>query len=94
MCIRDRDFFCVASFDEPHGPYLCPKKYVDMYADYKLPRPGNFDDTLEDKPEFQRLWARPFRHLTEDPEFRASHKEFFGCNTSVSYTHLPAAAVY
>ena len=66
----------MASFDEPHGPYLCPKKYVDMYADYKLPRPGNFDDTLEDKPEFQRLWARPFRHLTEDPEFRASHKEF------------------
>ena len=82
---NDEDFFCVASFDEPHGPYLCPKKYVDMYADYKLPRPGNFDDTLEDKPEFQRLWARPFRHLTEDPEFRASHKEFFVCNTYVDY---------
>lgn len=48
----------MASFDEPHGPFLYPKKYVDMYADYKLSRPKNFDEMLEDKPEFKKKMFR------------------------------------
>lgn len=82
---KEEDFFCAVSFDEPHGPYLCPRKYVNLYEGYKLPRPKNFDDTLKDKPEFQKLWAKPARHLTENPQFRATHKEFFGCNTFIDY---------
>lgn len=77
----EEDFFCVASFDEPHDPYLCPREYVDRYRDYRLPRPKNFDDTLEDKPEFQKLWAEAQRELTADPDFRVSFPEFFGCNS-------------
>ncbi len=51
------DFFLVVSYDEPHGPYLCPKKYYDMYADYEFPISPNVHDTLADKPEHHRVWA-------------------------------------
>lgn len=39
------------SLDEPHGPHICPKKYVDLYKDYEIPVKENMKDILEDKPD-------------------------------------------
>lgn len=28
---QEEDYFLVVSYDEPHGPHLCPQKYTDLY---------------------------------------------------------------
>ncbi len=55
---RSRRPFClVVSYDEPHGPSLCPPPYCDMYADRPFPVPPNYRDDLADKPVHHRAWA-------------------------------------
>lgn len=51
------DFFLVVSFDEPHGPSLCPEPYASMYQGYTLPDTPAYHDTLDGKPFYQKLWA-------------------------------------
>ena len=78
------DFLLVVSYDEPHGPYLCPKKYYDMYADYEFPLSDNVHDTLEDKPEHIKVWAG--KALDQDSnQWKINRPDFFGCNTFVDY---------
>ena len=79
---KDEDFLLVVSYDEPHGPYLCPKKYRDMYADYEFPRSPNVDDPLDDKPEHIRIWAgHRLKHDTR--AVKIVRPEYFGCNTFI-----------
>lgn len=78
------DFFLVVSYDEPHGPYLCPKKYYDMYDNYEFPITPNVHDTLADKPEHHRTWAGD--RLQKDSRAVKIHRpEYLGCNTFVDY---------
>jgi uncharacterized sulfatase len=79
---HDESFFLVVSYDEPHGPYLCPKKYTDEYADYCFPKKRNVWDTLENKPEHQRVWAGERISENKD-ELIIRKSEYFGCNTFV-----------
>lgn len=82
---RDRDFFLVLSFDEPHHPSLCPPEYYHMYRDY-LPRyQENMADPLEDKPLYQRLWA-------EDPNHGCPPGETSWDNPEGVRRHLAAAS--
>ncbi|MCL2513916.1 MAG: sulfatase-like hydrolase/transferase, partial [Oscillospiraceae bacterium] len=53
----EEDFLLCVSFDEPHGPSLCPEPYASMYKGYKFPKLPNVCDMLADKPEHQRVWA-------------------------------------
>jgi len=77
---HDEDFFLTVSLDEPHGPYLCPKQYIDMYEDYVMPVTPDYKDDLRDKPELEKLWAAPRLH--EDKEhLKPSQKYLFGCNS-------------
>lgn len=79
---KDEDFFLVVSFDEPHGPFISPKKYVDMYEDYTFPKPLNVYDDLMDKPDKFRFWAGD--DLNENKKaITISQKYFFACNTFV-----------
>ncbi len=81
---RHEDFLLVLSYDEPHGPFLCPKQYYDMYADYEFPVSPNVHDSLEDKPEHLRAWAGG--NLQRDTQgTRIRRPEFFGCNTFVDH---------
>ncbi|MCQ2453127.1 MAG: sulfatase-like hydrolase/transferase [Clostridia bacterium] len=73
-----QDFFLTVSFDEPHGPSLCPKEYAEMYRDYLLPDTPAFHDTLENKPLYQRLWAAQAR-----PEKARRAPEFLACNSYI-----------
>jgi len=72
------------SYDEPHGPFLAPRRFADMYRDYDFPKSPNVWDTLEGKPEHQRLWAGP--SLAQDKDaLRIRRPRYFGCNSFVDY---------
>lgn len=78
----DEDFFLVVSFDEPHGPSLCPQPYAEMYRDFELPKRPNVYDTLENKPTHQKVWAGE-RRFTDRQALRITSSHFFGCNSFV-----------
>lgn len=79
---RDEDFMLVLSYDEPHHPFLAPRKYSEMYKDYSFPKNPNVMDSLEGKPDYQKVWAGD--NLNEDKESLEIKKDkFFGFNTFV-----------
>lgn len=78
----DQDFFLVVSYDEPHGPFLCPKPYSDMYKDYVFPRSKNTEDTLENKPPHQLAWAGGKAEIFTG---EIKNQYFFGCNSYADY---------
>lgn len=79
---RADDFFLVVSYDEPHGPCLCPQPYADMYRDYEWPKSRNVWDTLADKPEHHHAWAG--KKLTEDKDaLTIRPADYLGCNSFV-----------
>ena len=45
------------SYDEPHGPCICPKPFNNMYDGFKFDDNPNFEDDLSKKPLMQQLWA-------------------------------------
>lgn len=81
---RDEDFFLVVSFDEPHGPSLCPEPYASMYEDFELPKRPNVYDTLEAKPHHQQVWAGA-RRFADREALTIKSPEFFGCNSFVDF---------
>ncbi len=82
---HEEDFLLTVSYDEPHGPYLCPKPYCDMYRDHEWPKSPNVWDTLESKPQHQRVWAGP-GSLSEDKDAKViRYPDFLGCNSFVDY---------
>lgn len=82
---QDEDYFLVVSYDEPHGPHLCPKKYTDLYQDYEIPKKKNMKDTLENKPAHHRIWAGDDYGRAAKEDFHLCPKEFLGCNTFVDF---------
>jgi len=78
---KDESFLLVVSYDEPHDPSIAPKKYRDMYAQHSFPRSVNTDDTLENKPEEQRIWAGKGLHA-EAPS-TIHNRDMFGALTFV-----------
>ncbi|MDR2024775.1 MAG: sulfatase-like hydrolase/transferase [Hungatella sp.] len=79
---QDEDFFLVVSFDEPHEPSLAPQPYASMYQDFELPKRPNVYDTLEGKPDHQKVWAGEKR-LEDKERLRIKAPELFGCNSFV-----------
>ncbi len=82
---NEEDFLLVLSYDEPHGPSLCPAPYNTMYSNFKFPSNPNFSDSLENKPFMQRLWAGEDINLSEEEINKPSKALglFLGCNTYV-----------
>lgn len=81
----DQGYFLVVSYDEPHGPFLCPKEFWKKYEDYEFPRKGNLLDTLENKPEHHRIWAGDNYMRAASPDFSMNFKYFLGCNSFADY---------
>ncbi len=79
-----QESFClVVSYDEPHGPFLCPPEYRAMYEGHEWPKAANHFDTLESKPAHQRAWSgKPFSQADRDA-MRIANPDFFGCNSFV-----------
>jgi len=53
-------YLLVVSYDEPHGPSVCPPPFHRMYEDHRHPLPSNHADSMEDKPRYHREWAERF----------------------------------
>lgn len=79
---HEEDFFLTVSYDEPHHPFICPPLYSTMYEGYSFPVSENVCDTLENKPDYQRVWARNRINRPED-NIRLENPYFFGCNSFV-----------
>lgn len=78
----DQPFLLVLSYDEPHHPFTCPPEYVDRYADFAYPLGAKAFDSLENKPEHQRLWAEAMPSpVKDDGMYR--HPLYFACNDFV-----------
>ncbi len=79
---HDEDFFLTVSYDEPHGPFICPPPYPTMYDDYFFPASPNLQDTLENKPEYQKVWAGDALNADRS-HARIKAPYFFGANSFV-----------
>ncbi|MFI3173246.1 MAG: sulfatase-like hydrolase/transferase, partial [Eubacteriales bacterium] len=82
---KEEDFFLVVSYDEPHGPCICPAPYNTMYNGFKFPDSANFQDDLSTKPFMQQLWAGNAVNQTAEELNKPSQMLalFLGCNTFV-----------
>ena len=76
------EFFLVVSYDEPHGPHLCPSSYVDKFGNYAFPKNPNVWDVLDGKPDHQRVWAGKSTQVDRD-KVVIQTPPFFGCNSFV-----------
>ncbi len=81
---HDEDFFLVVSYDEPHGPCLCPRSYREMYENYRFPASRNVADMLERKPAHQQLWAGERLHQDRE-RFAIAQPDYFGCHTFIDH---------
>ena len=82
---QNTDFFLTVSYDEPHGPFLCPEPFASMYKGYAFPKAPNVWDTLEGKPEYQKLWAGDRIHQNRDELVLDKFAAALGCNSYVDY---------
>ncbi len=84
---REEDFFLTVSYDEPHGPSLCPAPFNTMYDGFQFDDNPNFQDDLSQKPFMQRLWAGKNLHASAEEINRPSQglSLFLGCNSFADY---------
>jgi len=72
------EFFLCVSFDEPHGPSLCPEPYASMYKYYEAPITPAYYDDLETKPRLHALWRDAY--LEQIP---SKPGDLYGCQTFI-----------
>lgn len=84
---QDQDFFLTVSYDEPHGPSLCPAPFNHMYDGFQFEHNPSFQDDLSKKPFMQRLWAGKNLYASEEKINQASDglALFLGCNSFADY---------
>lgn len=84
---KDEEFFLTLSYDEPHGPCVCPAPFNHMYDGFKFDDYANFQDDLTKKPMFQRLWAGKAMEQSMEEINKPSDmlSLFLGCNSFVDY---------
>lgn len=82
---KDQDFFLAVSYDEPHGPSLCPAPYNTMYDNFQFESCPSFQDDLSKKPFMQQIWAGKNIDASEEEINRPSRSLslFLGCNSYV-----------
>lgn len=77
---ENSDFLLVVSYDEPHDPYLCPEPYSSMFREYDFPQSENVFDNLEEKPDYQRVWAGKNLQRTAEERLPCRPSQLLGCN--------------
>ena len=81
----DRDFLLVVSYDEPHGPFLCPREYYERHLNYDFPAGPNLNDDLSGKPGHHRVWSQTSLRGKDVNNLVYRHPAFFGCNEFVDH---------
>ncbi len=86
---EEKPFCLVLSYDEPHHPWACPKRFIEPFMDYNYPLGPAGKDTLEGKPDIQRMWREKIKdiparvHPLRDGNFYLPL--YFACNSFVDY---------
>jgi len=82
---RDRDFFLVLSYDEPHDPSRCPREYQKRMrkSGYKLRRRPNTGASSKNKPDIQQLWAGTLKKIPYPAIFYGYNRGMLACNVFV-----------
>ena len=80
---KDEDFFLVVSYDEPHGPSLCPEPYASMYPTVVNMDSPSYEDTLEGKPLLQTAWAIEAKGEKVEKRKRGVSHRLAGCTTFI-----------
>ena len=82
--IGDEPFVFVASFDEPHGPFVAPPEYRDSFDVSVIPRRPNFAADTHDKPNLQQLHAQNYAIQADQWEaYQESLRKHFACNSYI-----------
>lgn len=77
---QDEDFLFIASFDEPHGPFICPPEYFEHFQEHPIPAPANHGVPEPDtRPSLQRQQSGEYPVGTEE-EFAAERAKHMACN--------------
>lgn len=82
---KEEDYLLVVSFDEPHGPFLAPQPWCDMYKNYEFPKSPAVWDMLEGKPVYQKIWAAEKGSNPDRDSIKLKKAPFFGCNSYVDH---------
>lgn len=77
----DQPFLLSVSFDEPHGPYMCPREFLEAVKVEDIPMRPNFNAPLDSKPRNQRRIARD--HDTTPEDVRSYLRYYLACNAFV-----------
>jgi uncharacterized sulfatase len=79
------EFFLTLSYDEPHGPSLCPPPFCHMYDDFKMSPCENLVDNLENKPRYQRIWGKSNvgKSMEEMQQLTLKQRMLYACNSFV-----------
>ena len=80
--IKDEPFVLVASFDEPHGPYVAPPDYWEKFSTDDFPPPPNYNATVANKPGLQQVQRDQNGEAPWEERFETFGK-FFGCNSYI-----------
>lgn len=72
-------FVLVASFDEPHGPFVAPPEFWEGVHPDDIPQPLNFNAPVENKPLLQRV-QRSQNGDKDWDSFIKNWTRFYGCN--------------
>ena len=84
---KDTDFFLTVSYDEPHGPCICPPPFNTMYEKTRMPESENYADDLRTKPFMQTLWAGKDAQAPSETlrTCGGGLSLFLGCNSFMDY---------
>jgi uncharacterized sulfatase len=74
-------FLLVCSYDEPHGPSVCPPEYVERFKSFKWQIGPNAHEDFKNKPASHRLSFESNPMRCADGTYCAPF--FFGCNSFV-----------
>jgi uncharacterized sulfatase len=82
-----QDFFLAVSYDEPHGPFICPAPFNTMYDGFSFEDNPTFHDSLQSKPMLQRLWSGDDLHKSPEALHAPSKmlSLYLGCNSFVDH---------
>lgn len=76
---KDKDYFLVVSYDEPHHPFLSPQGYFEPFEGESYLEKANQDMDLSSLPEHVQVWAKSCGGGKGDV------RGLLGCNAYVDY---------
>lgn len=83
---QDKDFFLTLALDEPHGPSVCPRRFMDALEKrrFKLRKYPNYKASLKYKPQSHQIWSKEYGMISY-PALNFSQRGLFACNEFCDY---------